>query len=93
MPLGRSGHSRCRAFVLLVSAVLGSSCDPADVVHVTSSADGASGSLRAAIEQANAANRAVRIEIPTGNYELTLDALQQGMADGSRSARDPRCAP
>src|SRR5688500_1072306 len=82
MPLRRSGQSLCQALALLVTVVLTSSCDPPAVVQVTSSADGASGSLRDAIEQANAANRGVRIEIPTGNYELTLCGSDDTSAAG-----------
>ena len=53
-------------------ALLSLSCEPSTVIAVTSGEDGANGSLRAAVNAANAAGQSgVRIEIPSGTYALT----------------------
>lgn len=59
------------------------SCEPDLTIRVTTTVDGESGSLRAAVDQANRANAPVRIEVPTGTYELTRCA-----EDGDNSGGD-----
>lgn len=65
----------CKPFkpivAILFAALLNSGCEPETTIRVTSTADGASGSLRAAIAEANRTGTPVRIEVPTGTYELT----------------------
>jgi len=58
----------------LVFAYLSASCDPNTTISVSSTSDGGEGSLRAAVARANAADptKSIRIEVPTGTYELTL---------------------
>jgi hypothetical protein len=61
-----------RAALFVGCGLAGASCDRQPVIQVTSTEDGASGSLRAAISEANRATISpVRIEVPTGTYVLT----------------------
>lgn len=60
--------------------LLGTACNP--VIRVTSKEDGAAGSLRAAISEANRATSPVRIELPSGTYDLTLCGSDDDNANG-----------
>ncbi|HMJ13897.1 MAG TPA: hypothetical protein VK524_20910, partial [Polyangiaceae bacterium] len=46
-------------------------CDPADTIKVSTTQDGGSGSLRAAITRANSSRSPVTIELAPGTYQLT----------------------
>lgn len=68
-PLSATRHGLVVAALLL--GTLAAGCDE-DAIVVDSTSDGGSGSLRAAIDAANArTDEAVRIEIAAGTYELT----------------------
>lgn len=72
-----------RLLSLFCIALCASACDGSRTFKVTSTADGASGSLRAAISAANASRAAaVRIEIPAGTYDLTDCAADDTNAGG-----------
>ncbi|HEY6561323.1 MAG TPA: choice-of-anchor Q domain-containing protein [Polyangiaceae bacterium] len=58
--------------LIVVAALMIVGCEPDATIRVTSTVDGASGSLRAAIWEANQAGKPVRIEVPTGTHELTI---------------------
>ncbi|HEY6555692.1 MAG TPA: choice-of-anchor Q domain-containing protein [Polyangiaceae bacterium] len=69
--------------VTLSVALAGGGCDPAQIIAVTTTADSGSGSLRAAVQQANASSSGVTIQLPPGEYTLTRCG-----ADDSASAGD-----
>lgn len=63
---------RFRVALLLAGALAQGSCDPTTTITVTTTQDGVSGSLRDAVQRANAETEdAVVIELPSGTYELT----------------------
>jgi hypothetical protein len=70
---------------ILSNAVLLVSCGPTHTIRVTTSVDGAPGSLRDALNQAQRPpNGDVRIELPTGTYALT----QCAAADDTNASGD-----
>lgn len=73
---GVFGHRRARVIFGAGAALVHVACDSGTFV-VNSTVDGAPGSLRAAIAQANLSTaQAIRIEIPSGTYELTSCASE-----------------
>lgn len=70
------------AVAVLFAAFMNSGCEPQTTIRVTSTADGASGSLRAAIAEANRSGTPVQIEVPTGTYDLTRCSEDDDNAGG-----------
>lgn len=69
-------------FGILWLGAISVSCDPSPIA-VTTTNDGGSGSLRAAIDSANSSSSAsVRIEVPPGTYQLTRCAADDTNAGG-----------
>ncbi len=70
---------------ILSNAVLLVSCGPTHTIRVTTSVDGAPGSLRDALNQAQQlTNGDVRVELPAGTYALT----QCAVADDTNASGD-----
>src|SRR5688500_18849671 len=74
--------SRAIALGTLLLGNLALSCGP-EPLSVTTTADGGRGSLRAAIDRANASGlQSIRIEVPPGTYALTQCGADDTNAGG-----------
>ncbi|HEY6561945.1 MAG TPA: choice-of-anchor Q domain-containing protein, partial [Polyangiaceae bacterium] len=75
--------TRVAALALAFGFILpNTACDPADTIKVSTTQDGSSGSLRAAITRANSSRSPVTIELAPGTYQLTRCGSEDRNARG-----------